>query len=284
MVEPGWLLDRLNDPHIVILDCRWQLANPSYGRQAYQRDHIPGARYVDIGQDLSAPPGRYGGRHPLPTPEQFQRVMESLGVDDSSYVVVYDEEATAAARCWWLLQYFGHGEVSLLNGGYPAWRRLGYPVTDAAPTVQPSHFTPRPDPRMVADYQTVRHLSQYFPVLDARAPERYHGHHEPMDAKAGHIPGAQNAPYTEVLNPDGTFRSPDDLRRIFPLAASKEPIVYCGSGVSACVNIVALRLIGADPLLYPGSWSDWIQHEDAPIAASPGSPTPASGEPGQNRP
>ncbi|MCY0899428.1 MAG: sulfurtransferase [Firmicutes bacterium] len=269
LVQAEWLFARLDDPHVVILDCRWQLTNPTYGIDAYRQSHIPGARYVDLGQHLSAPPGRYGGRHPLPTPQQFQEVMESLGVDDASYVVVYDDEATAAARCWWLLQYFGHGLVSMLDGGYAAWLRHGYPVTDVEPAIQRGHFTPRPDPRMVADYQTVRHLSQCFPVFDARMPDRYHGHDEPLDAKAGHIPGAENYPYTTVLNPDGTFRPLEDLRQIFPLAQSKEPIVYCGSGVSACVNIVALRLIGADPLLYPGSWSDWIQHEDAPIAASP---------------
>ncbi|MCL5116918.1 MAG: sulfurtransferase [Firmicutes bacterium] len=269
LVSTAWLNEHLADDRLVLLDCRWRLLDVPYGVDAFESGHIPGARFIDLHEQLSGPPGRYGGRHPLPLPGAFQQTMEALGVDDADYVICYDDDGAGAARCWWLMQYYGHAQVAVLDGGYPAWIEQGRPVSTAPPAPRPARFTPRPDPRMIADYETVRNISGTLPIVDARLPERYRGTVEPIDVKAGHIPGAVNQPYPEMFATGLYFRTPQELEKLWEpvLARSREPIVYCGSGVTACLDILALRLAGADPLLYPGSWSDWIQHEDAPTAA-----------------
>ena len=266
LVSATWLKDRINDPTIVVLDCRWRLTDAQYGPRVYAEGHIPGAHLVDLNTDLSSSPAASGGRHPLPGPDAFTALMMRLGVDPESYVVCYDDDSAGAARCWWLLQFYGHNTVSVLDGGYNAWVQSGQPVTTAQPSPRAGRFMAQPDPRMTADYQTVATVTGHWPVIDARAPERYSGAQEPIDRVGGHIPSAVNVPYSRVLNPDGTYRSPAELREVFGSLADRDPMVYCGSGVTACVNALALRLLGAHPLLYPGSWSDWIQHPDAPIA------------------
>lgn len=267
LVSARWVRDHLSDPSLIILDCRWRLTDPGFGDQAYAEAHIPGSRRVDLDRDLSDSQGRYGGRHPLPQPAAFEESMRGLGVNSESRIVCYDDDSAGAARCWWALTFYGHQNVSVLDGGLAAWIDAGYPLTQKVNTNPRGTFVSRPDPRMVADYQTVRTLQNVLPVIDARAPERYAGTVEPIDARAGHIPGAVNYPYAALLSENGAFKDPESLRRIFsPVAdVTDSPIVYCGSGVSACVVVLAMRHIGLNPLLYPGSWSDWIQHEDAPI-------------------
>lgn len=266
LISADWLQHRIDDPHVIVLDCRWRLTDAQYGSRVYAEGHIPGARLVDMNQDLSTTPGTYGGRHPLPSPQDFGTLMGQLGVEPESYVVCYDDDAAGAARCWWLLQFYGHDKVSVLDGGYRAWVDSGGELTIAVPTPKETRFPSRPDPRMTADYQTIATLTGHWPVIDARAKERYAGSQEPVDRIGGHIPGAVNVPYAHVLNADGTYRNPRELREIFGALSDGDPVVYCGSGVSACVDVLALRLLGVKPLLYPGSWSDWIQHADAPIA------------------
>lgn len=266
LISADWLKDRIKDPRVIVLDCRWRLTDALYGSRVYATGHIPGAHLVDMNQDLSSAPGPYGGRHPLPSPQDFGALMGRLGVETESYVVCYDDDAAGAARCWWLLQFYGHDKVSVLDGGYRTWVASGGDVTTAVAPAAAARFHSRPDPRMTADYQTVAMLAGHWPVIDARANERYAGAQEPVDRVGGHIPGAVNVPYAEVLNPDGTYRTPGELRELFGSLADGDPMVYCGSGVSACVDVLALRLLGAKPLLYPGSWSDWIQHSNAPIA------------------
>lgn len=268
LVSPIWLSQHLTDPDIVVVDCRWRLADPSYGDNAFSQGHIPGAVRLDLDRDLSAPRGRYGGRHPLPPPLAFEQKLSELGIGEDTHVICYDDDASGSARAWFCLTYYGHSRVSVLDGGMAAWVKAGYPLTKAAAIVTPQPFVARPDPRLVVDYQTVNHLRTVLPVIDARAPERFYGEVEPVDAVAGHIPGALNYPHTAVLTPEGSYRSREELQQLFApvLGQSHPPIVYCGSGVTACINLIALRHAGADSLLYPGSWSDWIQHEDAPIA------------------
>ncbi len=266
LISASWLQDRVDNPEVVILDCRWRLTDPQYGARVYAEGHIPGARRVDLNTDLSSPPGDFGGRHPLPGPEAFTALMTRLGVGPDSYVVCYDDDAAGAARCWWLLQFYGHDKVSVLDGGYGAWVANGGQVSTAIPNPTAGRFQSHADPRMTADYQTIATLRDEWPLIDSRARERYSGAQEPIDRVGGHIPGAVNIPYSQALNADGTYRSATELREVFRSVAEKDPMVYCGSGVSACVNVLALRLLGSEPLLYPGSWSDWIQHTDAPIA------------------
>ncbi len=267
LVPADWLSRHLSDASLVVLDCRWRLTDADFGAKAYAEGHIPNARFVDLNRDLSAPSARYGGRHPLPLPEAFQRRMGELGVGSDSYVICYDDDGAGAARCWWCLCFYGHCRVSVLDGGFPLWTASGYAVTQETPVIEPQPFKARPDPRMVADYQTVYNLRTAIPLVDARTPERYLGTVEPVDFKAGHIPGAANVPYSSVLTDQGTFRPREELSRLFEPVATQDadPIVYCGSGVSACVTILAMRKAGLTAMLYPGSWSDWIQHEDSPI-------------------
>lgn len=267
LVRPDWLFEHIFDPTIVVVDCRWRLGNPSYGDQAFFEGHIPGAVRLDMERDLSAPPGRYGGRHPLPSPRIFERKLSDLGIGHQTHVVCYDDDAAGSARAWFCLTYHGHAQVSVLDGGVRAWLAAGYPLSQDPPATQPKSFVARPNPRLVVDYQTVSHLRDVLPLIDARAPERFHGEIEPVDAVAGHIPGAVNYPHTAVLTEQGTYRSREELQQLFApvLDQAHPPIVYCGSGVTACINLLALRQAGVESLLYPGSWSDWIQHEDAPI-------------------
>ncbi len=271
LVSANWLNHHRADPSLIVVDCRWRLTDKDFGRQAFTQGHIPNSQRLDLDRQLSSPPGRYGGRHPLPEPEQFSAAMEEIGISDSSYVVCYDDDMAGAARLWWCLLYYGHAQVSVLDGGIKAWVKAGYSLEPGgAATVAPGQFTEQPDPRMVVGYQTVRSLAPVYPVIDARNPERYSGTVEPMDRVGGHIPGALNVPYPSLLTEEGTFHDPHTLNDIFAaiLHQSSQPIVYCGSGITACVDALALRHTGAEPLLYPGSWSDWIQHEDAPIASS----------------
>jgi thiosulfate/3-mercaptopyruvate sulfurtransferase len=227
------------------VDCRWQLGQPEAGRELYLAGHIPGASFLDVERDLSAPPGGAdGGRHPLPSAEDFARAAGSAGIGDGVFVVAYDQGMNGgAARLWWLLRHFGHDDVAVLRGGLEAW--LG-PLRAGEKEIELTRFVPRvraDDVVSAAELEDPARRSQLV-VVDARAPERFRGEVEPIDPVAGHIPGAINVPYTsEEVPPE--------------LAAADEVVVYCGSGITAAVDILAFERAGIEAKLYPGSWSEW---------------------------
>jgi thiosulfate/3-mercaptopyruvate sulfurtransferase len=258
---------------LTVLDVRWRLGGPP-GRELYDAAHIPGAAFVDLDADLAAPPGA-GGRHPMPAAADFERAMRRAGVSGERPVVVYDDaDSTAAARAWWLLRYFGHPSVLVLDGGFRAWTAAGYPVD---PPSQAYHgaigdFTARPGHLGLLDADGAASVARSGLLLDARAGERYRGEAEHVDPVAGHIPGAVSAPTAENVNPDGTFRSPADLAARFAAigAAGDRPVAaYCGSGVTAAHEVLALTLAGLPAALYVGSWSNWITDPTRPVATGP---------------
>jgi thiosulfate/3-mercaptopyruvate sulfurtransferase len=263
IVSPEWLRDHLNDPDLRLIDFRWYLLGGS-GRDAYGIGHIPGAVFVDL-DEVTGIEG--GGRHPLPTGTQFAEAMRNAGVDSETRVVVYDDAGgSIAARLWFLLSWFGHDAQAVLDGGIKAW---GQPVETEVPSIRRGNFGWRePDRSRVLDFDAVRRL-EGVPLIDARAGERYRGDREPVDPKAGHVPGAISAPWAENLGPDGRFKSPEELRERFAALGIDDEdsaVVYCGSGVNACHDLLAMELAGLkNARLYAGSWSDWSSR-DAPIA------------------
>ncbi|MEW5720593.1 MAG: sulfurtransferase [Chloroflexota bacterium] len=276
LVSTDWLADHLNDADIRVADVRWYLfERDKTGREEYLRGHIPGAVLLDVDTDLSS---RYlggPGRHPLPRADLFTAAMARAGIDAATHVIAYDDRGGAtSARLWWLLRYFGHDKVSLLDGGIAQWIAEGRSLETRVPQVSPSSFVARPHPEMVANKDAVNDLRREprALVLDVRVPERYRGEVEPIDPRAGHVPGARNAPIGENLRSasDLRFRSPEELRARFEKlgAAQVERVVaYCGSGVNACQTVFALHLAGfMNALLYEGSWSDWSRDARLPLA------------------
>jgi thiosulfate/3-mercaptopyruvate sulfurtransferase len=253
---------------VTVLDVRWRLAGPP-GIDSYREGHLPGAVFCDLDHDLAAHPGA-GGRHPLPEPGAFQEAMRRLGVSGSRPVVVYDDaDSTAASRAWWTLRYFGHPDVRVLDGGYQAWLDEGLPVTKGVPDPPAGDFTPRPGGMPVLDAAEAAALAEEGILLDARAAERYRGEVEPVDAVAGHIPGAISAPTSENVGPGGRFHPPGFLRERFNTLGAVPGIpigAYCGSGVTAAHEVLALSIAGLPAALYPGSWSHWITNPDRPVA------------------
>jgi len=258
-------------PPPALLDVRWRLGGPP-GIGLYRAGHLPGAVFADLDHDLAAPPGA-GGRHPMPAAADFEAAMRRAGVSGDRPVVVYDDaDSTAAARAWWLLRYFGHPSVRVLDGGYRAWTAAGRPVeTGAPPAPADGDFTASPGHLDLLDAAGAAALARSGLLLDARAGERYRGEKELVDPVAGHIPGAVNAPTGDNVNPDGTFRPPADLARRFEAlgAGGTEIGVYCGSGVTAAHEILALALAGIPAALYLGSWSEWITDPAHPVATGP---------------
>jgi thiosulfate/3-mercaptopyruvate sulfurtransferase len=255
-----------------MLDVRWQLGGPA-GRPKYLNGHIPGAVFVDLETELSAPRrrGGTGGRHPLPDADAFTRSMRASGVFVGRGVIAYDAAGgLAAARAWWLLRYFGHAQVAVLDGGFAAWVRAGHPVQRDVPRVDPGDFTARPGGMALIDAEDAAALPRRGGVLlDARASERFSGESEPVDPVAGHIPGALNLPATALLDDSGRFRSPAELRTAFAAAGAGDGVpvgAYCGSGVTAAQEVLALELAGLQAALYAGSWSDWISDPTRPVA------------------
>ncbi|GGL20037.1 sulfurtransferase [Sphaerisporangium melleum] len=262
LINPGDLGDS------TILDVRWRLVGAP-GIDSYREGHLPGAVFCDLDHDLAAPPGA-GGRHPLPDAQRFQDAMRRLGVSRSRRVVVYDEaDATAAARAWWTLRYFGHPDVRVLDGGYRRWVEEGRPVIKGDVLAEPGDFTAEPGGMPVLDAAGAGTLAQEGVLLDARGAERYRGEVEPIDAVAGHIPGAVSAPTMENVDPSGRFHSPEFLReRFISFGALPEVPVgaYCGSGVTAAHEVLAMEIAGVHAALYVGSWSNWINDLSRPIA------------------
>jgi thiosulfate/3-mercaptopyruvate sulfurtransferase len=267
LVSPTELAGRMRSSPPSVLDVRWSLSSGP-DREAYEHAHIPGAVFVDLDHSLAAPPGR-GGRHPLPSASEFTAAMQASGVSDRRAVVVYDEaDATAAARAWWLLRYFGHPDVAVLEGGLAAWMAAGHEVESATSRVAPGDFVAHPGGMPVLDAAAAADLARRGRLVDARAPERYRGEREPIDPVAGRIPGAVNRPTTMNLDPAGRFLDGAELRAAFAtlgLQPGDEPGAYCGSGVTAAHEVLALELAGYRAGLYAGSWSEWITDPRRPV-------------------
>ena len=260
---------------LAIVDCRFDLANPAAGRAAYLAGHIPGAVYADLNLDLSSPLSAQSGRHPLPDPDRFTRRMGELGVAEHIQVVAYDaSNGSYAARLWWLMRWVGHQAVAVVDGGSAAWLAEKGAIetgSAAASPVAPLHA--RPGSTRTVDTGTLaaelgggRHL-----IVDARAPERYQGKVEPIDPVAGHVPGALNHPFSDNLDAAGKFLAPQELRRRWQhrlgSRAPSEVLAMCGSGVTACHNLLSLEVAGLPgAALYPGSWSEWIRDATRPVA------------------
>jgi thiosulfate/3-mercaptopyruvate sulfurtransferase len=259
-------------PRPLLLDARWRLGGPP-GIDGYRAGHLPGAVYVDLDTDLAGPPGA-SGRHPLPATADFEAAMRRAGVRDGGLVVTYDDgDATIAARLWWSLRYFGHAQVQVLDGGYRAWTAAGLPVTTADPAAAPGDFTAEPGHMALLDHAGAGRLARSGVLLDARAGERYRGESEAVDRAAGHIPGALSLPTAGNVTAAGTFLPAAALRERFAArgvtGAGQAVGVYCGSGVTAAHEVLALELAGVPAALYVGSWSGWVADPARPVATGP---------------
>lgn len=255
-----------------LLDVRWRLGGPP-GFEEYLLGHVPGARFVDLDRELAGPAGAGRGRHPLPGASGFERAMRRSGVSRGRRVVVYDEGGgMSAARAWWLLTYFRHSDTVLLDGGLAAWRAAGLPIATDEPATGAGDFVARPGGLPVLDAAGAAQMAREGVLLDARSEERYRGEVEPIDPVAGHIPGARSAPTIGNLDSDGRFLPVTALRLRFAAEGVRPSAavgVYCGSGVTAAHEVLALELAGIRAALYPGSWSEWVSDPSRPVAAGP---------------
>ncbi|WFR65145.1 sulfurtransferase [Paenibacillus amylolyticus] len=271
IVSMRWLLARMYEPDVVIADCRFLLGQPEAGRQAYEAGHIPGAVYLDLEKDLSSPVSAHGGRHPLPDPADLATRLSQAGIGSNARIIAYDDQGGMnASRLWWLLRYIGHEQVYIMDEGFTAWQNAKFPVTQNVPVQIPYSFEVNLQPQMLASVQDVQQASVTASavLIDSRDARRYAGLEEPIDAKAGHIPGALNYFWKDVLNWDGRWTDTEVLEERFSkLDKDGAIIVYCGSGVSACPNVIALEEAGfSNVKLYSGSWSDWISYDENAVA------------------
>lgn len=265
LISVAELAEQIDSADVVVCDVRFSLADHEQGRREYDEAHIPGARFVDLHTQLAGSSG--GGRHPLPPIGDFTDLIGALGIAPGSLVVAYDSAGGAtASRLWWMLRSIGHGRVSVLDGGYPAWVAAGHPVTSDVPEPQPTMYPAAPEWTGVTDADAVAQGVAFGgTVIDARAPERFRGDEEPLDSRAGHIPGAINRFHGDTIGPDGLHLPMPELVQMFA-GVGMNPIVYCGSGVTACHNLMVMSTIGlTGGKLYPGSWSEWSADADRPI-------------------
>ncbi|MDT8861279.1 sulfurtransferase [Alkalihalobacillus sp. MEB130] len=273
IVTAEWLHSELEKQSAayVIVDTRFQLGNPDVGRVSYLEGHLPGAIYVDLEKDLSSAVSKHGGRHPLPNIDTLIAKFEKWGIGNESKLIVYDDQGGMfASRFWWLCHYLGHDDVAILDGGYSSWLEKGYDVITEIPVPSQKTFSLQVnDNEVLADaaYVKERLHNTETVLLDSRELARYLGKEEPIDPIAGHIPGAVHYFWKDVLDDKGNWKRKEELKKHFAnIPQTKEVIVYCGSGVSACPNILALKEAGfSNVKLYSGSWSDWITYEDYPI-------------------
>jgi thiosulfate/3-mercaptopyruvate sulfurtransferase len=268
LISASELAAHTTDSNWLIVDCRFDLANPDSGELAYREGHIPGAVYAHLDRDLSSPITPETGRHPLPNPERFAQRLGEWGVSPTTQVVAYDADTGAvAARLWWLLRWIGHDSVAVLDGGLRAWREAGLSLSTDTPMREPSRFIAHPnrDAWLSAD-EVAERVRAGWRLLDARAPERFAGKVEPIDPVAGHVPGAHNHPFSTNLGPGGRFLSADELRKRYEAVQAGVPddrtIAMCGSGVTACHLLLAMEAAGKKGArLYAGSWSEWIRDQ-----------------------
>lgn len=277
LIDPATLARRLGDPGWVVLDVRHDLARPDdWGRAQYRAGHLPGAVFVHLDADLSAPKTGTNGRHPLPSAEAAAALFGRCGIDAGTQVVCYDQNSGMfASRAWWMLRWLGHRAVAVLDGGYDRWVREGRPVTTEAPSPEARTFPIRGRLPVVEAAEILSSLrTRSLVVVDARSPERFRGETEPLDPVAGHIPGAINRPYAANLGPDGTFKDAAALKGEYDALLRDVPpervVHHCGSGVSACHSVLAMAVAGY-PItrLYPGSWSEWVADRSRPVATGP---------------
>ncbi len=282
LISAQELAQRLGDPALVVLDCRFDLARPDWGAEAYAAGRIPHARYAHLDRDLSAPVSRTSGRHPLPEPLALGARFGAWGIGPDSQVVAYDQGPGAfAARLWWLLRWLGHTGVAVLDGGLAAWQAAGFALeTTAAAAPSARHFAGRPDARLLADTPEIERALRAgalergeYPLIDARGADRFAGQNETLDPIAGHIPGALNHPFTDNLA-GGRFLDAAALRARYLRTLGRRPaervVCMCGSGVTACHNLLALEIAGlGGARLYAGSWSEWIRDPARPVSRGP---------------
>ncbi|MBU2965411.1 sulfurtransferase [Amphritea sp. 2_MG-2023] len=274
LISASVLAERLNDSdaQTVVLDCRSYLLDPGQGLRCYREGHIPTAVFIDMETDLSAPITSTSGRHPLPDFTQLSTTLAQSGISAATQVVVYDDCSGAmAVRAWWLLRMLGHTAVAVLDGGYPAWLAADYPITDKVAQMVPGNFSGEPDMSMILPLQQVAEFTTTGLLIDARSAERYRGEQEPIDPVAGHIPGAFNRPLQQNLTADGLFKPvavlQQEWRRFMGDYEPQQVAHYCGSGVTACHNLLAMEHAGLHgSKLYPGSWSEWIRDPQRPVA------------------
>jgi thiosulfate/3-mercaptopyruvate sulfurtransferase len=276
LVSVGTLAQHLGDSNWLVVDCRFDLAQPAAGEAAYHVGHIPGAVYAHLDRDLSSPITPTTGRHPLPDPERFAQTLSRWGVGADTQVIAYDaDNGMYASRLWWLLRWVGHRAVAVLDGGYKAWTGAGQPVSTEIPARSTTQFQARPDRELWLDADQVQARLQQpdWRLLDARAPERFAGKVEPLDKVAGHVPGARNHPFSTNLTSEGRFGAPEELRRRYEQSqagvSDDHTIVMCGSGVTACHLLLAMEVAGKPGArLYAGSWSEWIRSPQRGVATT----------------
>lgn len=276
LISTDVLAEHLADSSWLIADCRYNLNDERWGRAQYHDGHLPGAVFVDVAHELAGPRSGMNGRHPLPTVEDMTVAFGRLGIAAETQVIAYDQDAGAfASRLWWMLRYLGHDAVAVLDGGFAKWTREGRPVRGGVETRRPASFTPRlrKDMRVTVD-ETLAHVGDASVLLvDARSPERYAGMPDPLDTIYGHIPGARNRYYRHNLTDAGTMRSAAELRtdfeKILGGAPATQVVMYCGSGITACHNLLAMEHVGLHGArLFAGSWSEWESDPNRPVERS----------------
>jgi len=270
-VDSKWLMDHLVDRNVRIVDCTYKLGDPEAGRTQYEQGHIPGAVYFDLEKNLSGAVETHGGRHPLPKQDQLKKKLEESGISNDTILIAYDsKEGAYASRFWWLLKYLGHEKIYILNGGLEAWKNAGYPVDHEIPKYDKAVFAISVNKDLLASYEEVKDIvlnrDRDTVLIDSREQKRYLGIEEPIDRIAGHIPTAINKPWMDGLE-NGFFKPiTEQENRFADIAKDKPIIVYCGSGVTATPNYIALKEAGySNVRLYAGSYSDWVSYEENPV-------------------
>lgn len=274
LIDVPTLASLLGTPGVVVVDCRFDLADTSRGEAAYSQGHVPGAVYAHLDHDLSGPKTGTNGRHPLPSPSALAATLGRLGIGIGTQVVAYDQDnGMYASRLWWMLRWLGHDAVAVLDGGFSAWMNAGNPVVRGVEANTPRTFTaaPRADLTLAADAVLTLTNSAAARIVDARAPVRFRGEQEPLDLVAGHIPGAVNHFFMRSMGEDGRFKPADVLRREWETslggADASQVVCYCGSGVTACHDLLSLEVAGmSGAKLYAGSWSEWVADPARPVA------------------
>ncbi len=268
-VTPGWLSANLHKENVVVIDCRYDLGNPARAIEMYKAGHIPRSFRLDMERDLAGPRSVHGGRHPLPDFEVLSSKLRRFGISSDSIIICYDDDLSGSSRLWFLMNCMGHSHTKILDGGIAGWVEEGH-MLSTAPAVPERDGTFHPAfgefLSRISEMEEIRRNLDSMQIIDSRARPRYLGEYEPIDYRGGHIPGAINIEYTRIQEKPGKIRKQDELEAIYS-GIGREPVVYCGSGVTSCVNFVGLIMTGRSPRLYAGSWSDWISYRSNPVAS-----------------